>query len=208
VLLEMMSLYRQVEADPNSATNVPLLLVPLQLTAVAAPPLNRTDPNGNVYPSPRNDFAEAYVQNKYTTFYNDLGTTVAEPSFAQYFGVALSGFDAAAVSNSGSHPVPVGVAIEGQPVVEIPGVASRFDYLNTHNLTLIADSLSLQVLFKEIDPNLSMDTIQSIFQAASATSASTLTQTAEGDTLEKALDPAPQTLSRSNPRAPDVALVR
>ena len=189
VLLEMMDLYRQVEADPSSATNVPLLLQPLRLTAIAAPPLDRTDPNGNVYPSPRNDFAEAYVQNKYTTFYNDFGTTVAEPSFAQYFGVALSGFDAAAVANSGSHPVPVGLAIEGQPVVEIPGVAPKFDYLNTHSLTLIADSLRLQIVFKEIDPGISLDTITGILQASSAIAANTLTQTAEGDTLEKALYP-------------------
>ena len=208
VLLEMMDLYRRVEADPNSVTDVPLLLRPLQLTAIAASPINRTDPNGNVYPSPRNDFAEAYIQNKYTTFYNDFGTTVAEPSFAQYFGVAMSGFDAAAVANSGSHPVPVGVAIEGQPVVEISGVASRFDYLNTHSLTLMADSLRLQILFKTIDQNLSMDAIQSIFQASSAASASALTQTAEGDTLEKTMDalrtlflgptPDPLTLPSSN----------
>lgn len=189
VLQEMMDLYRQVEADPNSAANVPLQLLPLQLAAIAAPILNRTDPNGNVYASPRNDFAEAYVQSRYATSYKDFGTTVAEPSFAQYFGVTMSGFDAAAVANSGSHPIPVGVAIEGQPVVEIPGVAPRFDFLNTHSLTLIADSLRLQMLFKAIDPTLSMDTIQGIFQAASATSANTLTQTAEGDTLEKALDP-------------------
>lgn len=188
VLLEMMSLYRQVEADPNSVTDVPLLLQPLQLTAIAAPPIDRTDPNGNVYPSPRNDFAEAYVQNKYTTFYNDFGTTVAEPSFPQYVGVALSGFDAAAVANSGSHPVPVGVAIEGQPVANIPGVASRFEYLNTHSLTLIADSLRLQILFKEIDSNLSTDDIQTIFQASSASSANTLLGQAEKDTLENALD--------------------
>ena len=208
VLQEMMSLYRQVEADPNSVTNVPVLLVPLQLTAIAAPPLNRADPNGNVYPSPRNDFAEAYVQNKYTTFYNDFGTTVAEPSFAQYFGVAMSGFDAAAVANSGSHPTPIGIPIEGQPVVEFLGVASRFDYLNTHSLTLITDSLALQILFKEIDPNISTGTITAIVQASSASSASTLTQNAEGDTLEKALDPLrkiflgptpnPQTLPSSN----------
>jgi len=211
VLLEMMDLYRRVEDNPASVTDIPLtnvLLLLLQATANAAPPVDRTDANGNVYPSPRNDFAEAYVQNRYTTFYNDFGSTVAEPSFAQYFGVALSGFDAAAVANSGSHPVPIGISIEGQPAVEIPGVASKFDYLNTHSLTLIADSLRLQVLFKEIDPNLSMDAIQSIFQAASATSASTLTQTAEGDTLEKALDPlrklflgptlAPLTLPSSN----------
>ena len=188
VLLEMMALYRQVEADPNSVTDVPLLLLPLQLTAIAASPIVRTDPNGNVYPSPRNDFAEAYVQHTYGTSYSVFGITVAEPSFAQYFGVAMSGFDVAAVANSGSHPVPVGVAIEGQSLVEIPGVASQFDYLNTHSLTLLADSLRLQIVFKEIDPTVSVDTIQSIFQAASATSASTLTQQAEGDTLEKALD--------------------
>ena len=208
VLLEMMNLYRQVEADPNSATNVPVLLLPLQLTAIAAPPIDRTNPNGNVYPSPRNDFAEAYVQTKYTTFYNDFGTTVVEPSVAQYFGVAMSGFDAAVVANSGSHPVPVGVAIEGQPVVNIPGIASRFDYLNTHSLTLLTDSLALQILFKEIDPNMSTGTITSLFQASSASSASTLTQKAEGDTLEKALDPlrqiflgptpTPQTLPSAN----------
>ena len=164
------------------------MLQPLQLTAIAAPSIDRTDPNGNVYLSPRNDFAEAYVQNKYTTFYNDFGTTVSEVSFAQYFGVAMSGFDAAAVANSGSHPVPVGVAIEGQPVANIPGVASRFEYLNTHSLTLIADSLRLQILFKEIDPNLSMDDIQTIFQASSASSANILLGRAEKDTLENALD--------------------
>ena len=53
-------------------------------------------------------------------------------------------------------------------------MASRFEYLNTHSLTLIADSLRLQILFKEIDPNLSMDDIQTIFQASSASSANTL----------------------------------
>ena len=159
VLQEMMSLYRQVESDPNSATDVPVLLLPLQLTAIAASPIDRTDPNGNVYPSPRQDFAEAYIQNRYNTFYNDLGTIAAEPSFAQYVGVALSGIDANAVANSGSHPVPVGIAIEGQPVVEIPGLAPRFDYLNTHSLTLIADSLRLQILFKEIDYSISTDAI-------------------------------------------------
>ncbi|TKB95331.1 MAG: hypothetical protein E8D41_00810 [Nitrospira sp.] len=199
VLLEMMSLYRQVEADPNSVTDVPLLLQPLQLTAIAASPIDRTDPNGNVYPSPRNDFAEAYIQNKYTTFYNDFGTTVSEISFAQYFGVAMSGFDAAAVANSGSHPVPVGVAIEGQPVANIPGVASRFEYLNTHSLTLIADSLRLQMLFKEIDPTLSLDDIQTIFQASSASSANTLLGRAEKDTLENALDAVRKTLLPIDP---------
>ena len=188
VLQEMMDLYRQVEADPSSATDVSFLLQPLQFAAIAASPIDRTDPSGNVYPSPRQDFAQAYIQNKYSTFYNDLGTTVAEPSFTQYVGVALSGFDANAVANSGSHPAPIGIAIEGQPVVEIPGVASRFDYLNTHSLTLIADSLRLQILFKEIDPTVSTDTIQAIFQASSASAASTLLGRAEKDTLENALD--------------------
>ena len=189
VLQEMMNLYRQVEVDPNSVSDVPVLLLPLHLAAIAATPIDRTSPSGNVYPSPRNDFAEAYVQNKYTTFYNDFGTTVTEPSFNQYFGVALSGFDTSAVANSGSHPAPVGIAIEGQPVVEIPGVAPKFDYLNTHSLTLITDSLALQILFKEIDPNISLDAITGILRASSATAANTLLQTAEGDTLEKALDP-------------------
>ncbi|MBX3325836.1 MAG: putative Ig domain-containing protein [Nitrospira sp.] len=188
VLQEMLSLYRQVEADPNSATDVPIQLSLLQLAAIAASPVDHTDPNGNIYPSPRQDFAEAYIHNRYGTFYNDFGTTVAEPSFAQYFGVALSGFDANAVANSGNHPVPVGIAIEGQPVVEIPGLAPRFDYLNTHSLTLIADSLRLQILFKEIDDSISTDAIQAIFQASSASAANTLLGRAEKDTLENALD--------------------
>ncbi|MBS0167107.1 MAG: putative Ig domain-containing protein [Nitrospira sp.] len=188
VLQEMLSLYRQVEADPNRATDVPIQLSLLQLAAIAASPVDHTDPNGNIYPSPRQDFAEAYIRNRYGTFYNDFGTTVAEPSFAQYFGVALSGFDANAVANSGNHPVPVGIAIEGQPVVEIPGLAPRFDYLNTHSLTLIADSLRLQILFKEIDDSISTDAIQTIFQASSASAANTLLGRAEKDTLENALD--------------------
>jgi pimeloyl-ACP methyl ester carboxylesterase len=188
VLQEMMDLYRQVETDPNSATDVPVFLLPLRLAAIVASPIDRTDPNGNLYSSPRQDFAEAYIQNRYGTFYNDFGTIVTEPSFTQYFGVALSGFDANAVANSGSHPVPIGIAIEGQPVVEIPGVASRFDYLNTHSLTLLADSLRLQILFKEIDPNISTDAITAIFQASSASSANTLMQIAEGDTFEQTLN--------------------
>ena len=53
VLQEMMSLYRQVEADPNSATDVPVHLVPLKLTALAASPMDRTDPNGNIYSASR-----------------------------------------------------------------------------------------------------------------------------------------------------------
>ncbi len=91
VMQEMMDLYRQIEADPKSVADVPLLLLPLQLTAVAAPSIVSTDPNGKFYPSPRNDFAEAKVQNKYTTFYNDFGTPVAGLPFAQYLGVAMSG---------------------------------------------------------------------------------------------------------------------
>ena len=192
VLQEMMNLYRQVEDDPTSVTDTPLLLQPLRLTAIAAAPVNRADANGNVYPSPRNDFAEAYVQNKYSAFYNDFGTIAPEPAFTQFFGTALSGFDTQVVANSGSHPVPIGIPIEGQPVVEIPFVASRFDYLNTHSLTLMTDSLALQILFKEIDSSISTDTIAAIFQASSARSASNVTQTAEGDTLEKALDPLRQ----------------
>ena len=70
VLQEMMSLYRQVEDDPTSVADTPFPLQPLRLAAIAAAPVNRADANGNVYPSPRNDFAEAYVQNKYSTFYS------------------------------------------------------------------------------------------------------------------------------------------
>lgn len=188
VLQEMMELYRRVEADPNNATDVPVHLLPLQLTAIAAAPIDRTDPNGDIYSTPRQDFAQAYIQNRYGTFYNDFGRTVAEPSFAQYFGVALSGFDVTAVANSGSHPAPFGIAIEGQPVVEIPGLAPRIDYLNTHSLTLIADSLRLQILFKQIDDSISTDVIEAIFQASSASAANTLLGRAEKDTLENALD--------------------
>ena len=188
VLQEMMSLYRQVEADPNSAMEVPIQLSLLQLAAINALPIDRADPNGNIYSAPRQDFAQAYIQNRYGTSYNDFGATVAEPSFAQYFGVALSGFDATAVANSGSHPVSVGLPIEGQPVVEIPGLAPRFDYLNTHSLALIADSLRLQVLFKEIDGSITIDAIQAIFQASSASAANTLLGRAEKDSLENALD--------------------
>ncbi len=188
VLKEMMNLYRQVEANPNNATDVPVHLLPLQWTAIAALPIDRTDPNGNIYSAPQQDFAQAYIQNRYSTTYTDDGIIVAESSFAQYFGVALSGFDPTTVANSGSHPVPIAVPIEGQPVVEIPPLAPRLDYLNTHSLTLMADSLRLQVLFKEIDFSISKDTIQAIFQASSASAANTLLGRAEKDTLENALD--------------------
>ena len=189
VLQAMMTDFRNVEDNPASATNVPDELLSLQAQAELAPALVRDDPNGNVYTSARSKFAEAYVSAKYSTTYSPFGTTAADPAFAQYFGHAMSGLlDTELVANGGVHPPAISIPIEGQPLIEVSGVNPLHDYLNTHSLTLIADSLRLQILFKEIDPTVSTDTIQNILQTSSATAANTLLQTAEGDTLEKALD--------------------
>lgn len=192
VLQEIMMLFRQVEDNPTSATNVPDELLSLQTQAELAAqqgPLDRANGTLNIYTDPRSQFAEAYVRTRYGISYSSFGTTTAEPAFAQYFGHAMSGLlDTELVANGGVHPPAVSIPIEGQPLIEVSGVNPLHDYLNTHSLTLITDSLRLQILFKEIDPTVSTDTIKDILQASSATAANTLLQTAEGDTLEKALD--------------------
>src|SRR5262249_8342201 len=191
VLQPVMMAFRNVEDNPTSAQNVPDELLSLQAQAEIAPPLLRDDSNGNVYTNARSKFAEAYVSAKYSTTYSPFGAEAAEPSFAQYFGHGLSGlFETEFVANGGVHPPAIGIPIEGQPLIEPAGVFDPLhDYLSTHSLTLITDSLALQILFKELDPTISTDAITGIIKSASLSSANTLTQTAEGDSLEKAIDP-------------------
>lgn len=171
VLREMMTLYRTVEEDPTSADPSTIAanvnLQALYDDALDAPPLDLGDPDGNIYTNARVAFAETYISTVYGTSYDKFfDQTAAEPVFAQYYGHALSGFDAQAVANSGIHPDPIGIPIEGQPVLENL-FDHKFDFLNTHSLTLMTDSLRLMILFKEVDPNIKTDTIEAIFKASS-----------------------------------------
>ena len=197
VLREMMTLYRTVEEDPTSADQSTIAanvnLQALYDDALAAPPLDLADPEGNIYTNARVAFAQTYIATVYGTSYDEFfDQTAAEPAFTQYYGHALSGFDTQAVANSGIHPDPIGIPIEGQPVLENL-FDHKFDFLNTHSLTLMTDSLRLMILFKEVDPNITTDTIEAIFQASSNAKAKLVAlagdpNAAEGDTLEKALD--------------------
>ena len=111
----------------------------------------------------------------------------------QLFGQALTGSDAQIVANSGVHGRVQAVLIEGQPLLEGQNEQQRYEFGNSHSLTLLVDSLALQELFQTVDPTVSHAQIEGMLTAASgAISDSFATQSdehvAEGDTLEKALD--------------------
>ncbi|WP_447977250.1 calcium-binding protein [Candidatus Nitrospira bockiana] len=110
----------------------------------------------------------------------------------QLYGHAKSGQDVELVANSGIHGPTKEVLTEGQPLIEDinPQDPWKSQYGNSHSLTLLVDSLALQELFQQLDPNLEQEQIEAIFTAVSDAKAALVGQThvAEGDTLELALD--------------------
>lgn len=123
------------------------------------------------------------------------GVTRTDGAFqkiTQLFGASVTGDDIQLVANSGIHGPVHAVFIEGQPLVE--GLPNPFrDYGNAHSITLIVDSLALQSLFEILDPDLTQIDIENMLKAASsaqadATAFAVEEHTAEGDTLERALD--------------------
>jgi Ca2+-binding RTX toxin-like protein len=144
---------------------------------------------------------------------NPIPTNLRIAPVAQQFqnmielvGMETDGLATSLVSNSGIHyGNRIETPIEAQPRsrgnFSAQFIASGFKFLvdnpiendfgDTHSLVLIVDSLSLLAAFESLDPNLTIDTSQEILAAASNAKASSLigTQgTAEGDTLERALD--------------------
>ncbi len=123
------------------------------------------------------------------------GVTRTDGAFTkitQLFGSSVTGGDVQLVANSGMHGPVQSVLIEGQPLVE--GLPNPFrDYGNAHSITLLVDSLALQSLFETIDSDLIQTDIENILKAASSARADVTAfavdeHTAEGDTLEMALD--------------------
>ena len=111
----------------------------------------------------------------------------------QLFGAGVTGGDVQFVANSGIHGPVQSVMIEGQPLIESIPLLQESIYGNAHSITLIVDSLALQELFQTIDSALTQTQIETILKAASAAQADRFAipgeeHTAEGDTLEKALD--------------------
>ena len=124
------------------------------------------------------------------------GVTRTDGAFSkitQLFGASVTGGDLQFVANSGIHGPVQSVLIEGQPLIESIPVLQESIYGNAHSITLIVDSLALQELFQTIDSALTQTQIETILKAASAAQADRFAipgeeHTAEGDTLEKALD--------------------
>jgi len=123
------------------------------------------------------------------------GVTRTDGAFqkiTQLFGASVTGGDVQLVANSGVHGPMQSVLIEGQPLVESLPNPLR-DYGFAHSITLIVDSLALQALFETIDSDLTQTDIENILGAASTARADVTAfafeeHTAEGDTLERALD--------------------
>jgi pimeloyl-ACP methyl ester carboxylesterase len=165
----------------------------------------------SLYANARYQWAVAYVLNNYQiefdTGLNNAAGTSAIPAFdliTQLFGHANHN-DFEVTANSGLHAAATSIFIEGQPFIEgnagqLPFApeltaarASQGDFGNTHSLTLIIDSLALMEAYMSIDSNLTKVQAESIFAAASNTRATRVAPngvggTAEGDSLEKALD--------------------
>ena len=122
------------------------------------------------------------------------GVTRTDGAFqkiTQLFGASVTGGDLQVIANSGIHGPIRSVLIEGQPLVE--SLPSLREYGNAHSITLIVDSLALQALFESVDPDLTQTDIESIIEAASTARANVTAltveeHTAEGDSLERALD--------------------
>src|SRR5258706_7800757 len=101
--------------------------------------------------------------------------------------------DSTLVANSQVHASSTrSVYIEGQPFLEGVVTEQRFDFGNTHAITLIVDSLALMREFQRLDPNLSQAQIELMIGASSArkalfTAGLSDGNAAERDSLEKAL---------------------
>jgi Ca2+-binding RTX toxin-like protein len=123
-------------------------------------------------------------------------TTGAFAKMTAVYGQAISG-DLEVVANSGVHRAGQAILIEGQPLLEnalgLLPFGEQVDFGNTHAITLLVDSLSLQELFLTLDPQLQQAQIEGVIRASSNADSNlvaltTASHAAEGDSLEKALE--------------------
>ena len=157
---------------------------------------------GNIYAEQAYDSARATTQAQFVTFGTlSIGSTgVGEArsggafdKITQLIGKGLTGTDAFFIANSGIHAPSTAIMIEGQPQIEGRNEQGQLQFGNTHSLTLLVDSLAVQALFERLDPDLIQADIEGMLQAASNARSDTFSttadqHTAEGNTLERALD--------------------
>lgn len=118
--------------------------------------------------------------------------TAGDALITSIYGSALKN-DSTLVANSQIHASSRrAVYIEGQPLIEGLPNEEKFDFGNTHAITLVVDSLALMREFQRLDPGLSQAQIELMIAASSARKARVIAglsdgNAAEGDSLEKAL---------------------
>ncbi|MEO6110715.1 MAG: calcium-binding protein [Nitrospiraceae bacterium] len=160
-----------------------------------------------LYDDPRYQWAQAATLDAFdpigtatieitTGFQGEPQTTGAFAKMTALYGQAASG-DLEVVANSGVHRAGQAVFIEGQPLLEnalgILPFGKQVGFGNTHAITLLVDSLSLQELFLTLDPQLQQTKIEALIRSSSNAKSdlvalTTASHAAEGDSLEKALE--------------------
>jgi len=155
----------------------------------------------NAYLDPRYELAKQVVLSQYETSAVNLfnlappGEVGADPAFqniTQLFGHATHN-DQEYVANSGVHGPTTSILVEDQP--DLDGFGGFFglsgDFGTTHSIVLIQDSLALTELYQTVDADVSRDTVEQIVAASSNQTGNGFVGTAgtaEGDSLENALD--------------------
>ncbi len=161
----------------------------------------------NVYHDPRHQWASRRVglamQSRLFESPRDMQRLdpAVDAKITYVYGMATHN-DHVRVSLSGVIPVfdQVRVLIEDQPLFGgnyLPFLASdeerrARDFMRTHSITLIADSVALSALYAQVDASLPQAAIDAIFAASSnriaRSSLDAARARAEADTLERALD--------------------
>jgi|CXWL01.1.fsa_nt_gi hypothetical protein len=153
---------------------------------------------GNLYTDARLRWAVDVATTVYdaSLLQTSPGQTIANPPYdkiTQLYGLATTG-DLTQVANTGIHGNTTPVFIEGQPLLEgVPLFEDRFDFGNTHALTLLVDSLAVQNLIQHIDSRYGQASAELLIKAASNSRAEQLAplntdDVTEGDSLEKTVD--------------------
>lgn len=210
---QLLDAYNAIVADPEA--ELPGLPLPRGrnaefdgLLAAANRAVRNPDPlwEHDAYADPRHRWALARVSEFTTGLGGSFnGSSTLDPSIdskiTYVYGMATH-HDDTFVSLSGILPAfdRVRVFIEDQPffggTYYVPGTTEKNDFerdfLRSHSITLLADSLALTRLFQTIDPTLGQEKVDTIFASSSnqiSDSDFTAAQAkSESDSLEQALD--------------------
>ena len=210
-IADMLAYFRRVLDNPNEAL-ASIVRGQNYQDAVTAWTNDPTwDPfdqgSATLYDDPRYQWARAATLDAFdpigtstieiaTGFQGEPQTTGAFAKMTALYGQAVSG-DLEVVANSGVHRAGQPVFIEGQPLLEnalgILPFGGQVNFGNTHAITLLVDSLSLQELFLTLDPQLQQTQIEALIRSSSNAKSdlvalTTASHAAEGDSLEKALE--------------------